>query len=46
MPAADGEAVPLHPGEVITVQLPGVEGEDCGQSPGLWHLLLSIRHQQ
>ena len=46
MPAADGEAVPLHPGEVITVQLPGVEGEDSGQSSGLWHLLLRIRHQQ
>ena len=46
MPAAEGEAVPLHPGEVLPAQLPGVEGEDSGQSSGLWHLLLSIRHRQ
>lgn len=46
MPAAGGEAVPLHPGEVLPAQLPGVEGEDSGQSSGLWHLLLRIRHRQ
>ena len=46
MLAAGGEAVPLHPGEVLTVQLPDVAGEHGGQSPGLWHLLLRIRHHQ
>ena len=46
MPAAGGEAVPLHPGEVLPAELPDVEGQDSGQSPGLWHLLLRIRHHQ